>query len=80
MSTLFVILSVAYIVLCVALVFVILKQKKRSSGIGTLGSSNGAQTYWDKNKGRSLEGNLERLTKIFGVLLFVFTIVLLVVK
>ena len=33
-------------------------------------------TYWGKNKGRSMEGKLEKATKIMVVLFFVLAIVL----
>jgi preprotein translocase subunit SecG len=40
------------------------------------GMGNAADTYWDKNKSRSMEGSLERLTKIGAVLLGIFAVVL----
>ena len=33
-------------------------------------------TYWGKNKGRSIEGGLEKFTKIAAVLFFVVALVL----
>ncbi len=80
MSLLFTILAVLYIIGCLVLVTIILIQKKRSAGIGNLGGMGGGQTYWDKNKGRSLDGKLELFTKIGGVILFIMTIVMLIVK
>ena len=79
MSPLFIILSVLLIATCITLVSVILMQKKRASGLsGALSGSGGAgaggsSTYWDKNKGRSLEGQLELYTKIAAALFFVLT-------
>lgn len=35
-----------------------------------------ADTYWGKNKGRSMEGTLVKVTKIMGVLFFVLALVL----
>ena len=35
-----------------------------------------ADTYWGKNKGRSMEGNLVRATKIMAVLFMVLAVVL----
>jgi hypothetical protein len=40
---------------------------------------NAADTYWDRNKSRSLEGSLERLTKIGGFLLGLFAVLLCLV-
>jgi preprotein translocase subunit SecG len=51
-------------------------QKKRSGGMGSVAGMGNVDTYWDKNKGRTLEGTLERLTKIGAISLGVLTIVL----
>jgi preprotein translocase subunit SecG len=80
MSILFLILSVLYLLGCVALVAAILLQKKRTAGVASsiAGMGNAADTYWDKNKSRTMEGSLERLTKIGGFLLGLFAVVLCV--
>ena len=78
MSIPFVILSVVCILGCLALIGAILLQKKRSAGgVGSIaGMGNVAETYWDRNKSRSMEGSLERWTKIGGVVLAVLAVVL----
>jgi len=77
MSIPFIILSIIYLIGCGALVAAILLQKKRAAGVGSIaGMGNAADTYWDKNKSRSMEGSLERLTKIGGVLLGLLAVVL----
>lgn len=38
--------------------------------------SGAAETYWGKNKGRSMEGKLEKFTKLAAVLIFVLALVL----
>jgi preprotein translocase subunit SecG len=55
----------------------ILMQKKRSAGLsaGVMGMGQG-ESFWDKNKGRSLEGKLERYTKIAGAVFMVIALVL----
>ena len=35
-----------------------------------------AESYWGKNKGRSIEGNLEKFTKIGTVLFFILALAL----
>ena len=35
-----------------------------------------SETYWGKNKGRSMEGTLVKVTRILGVLFFVLALVL----
>ena len=54
MSTLKMIATVAYIIICIALVIVVLMQEGKTSGLGAL--SGAADSYWSKNKGRSQEG------------------------
>ena len=78
MSIPFVILSVVCILGCFALIGAILLQKKRSAGgVGSIaGMGNVADTYWDKNKGRSAEGTLELWTKLGAVILAVLVTVL----
>jgi len=76
MSIPFIILGVIYIVICAALMTVVLLQKKRSGGIGSVAGMGNADTYWDKNKGRTLEGTLERLTVIGAIVVAVLTVVL----
>lgn len=72
----YIILSVIYILGCAGLMTIILMQKKRSGGMGSVAGMGNVDTYWDKNKGRTLEGTLERLTKIGAASLGVLTIVL----
>ena len=68
MTALKVILTVVFLIICVALMVIVLLQEGKSAGL--TGSISGAsETYWGKNKGRSAEGKLEKLTK-YGVILF----------
>lgn len=74
MQVLRVILSVIYILICVVLVVVVLMQEGKQSGLGALsGTSEG---YWSKNKGRSAEGQLIKITTILAVLFIVLAVVL----
>jgi preprotein translocase subunit SecG len=68
MSALYVIIGVIYMLGCIAIVVSILLQKKRTAGLGSVaGMGNAAGgTYWEKNKSRSREGQLEKWTKIGG--------------
>ena len=57
MGTLRLVLTVIFIVICLALTLIILLQEGKSAGLS--GSIYGmAETYWGKNKGRSMEGKL----------------------
>lgn len=69
-----IILSVIFILLCVALTVVVLLQEGKSAGLGAI--SGMADTYWGKNKGRSMEGNLQKFTTFAAVAFMVLAIVL----
>ncbi len=68
------VLSVIFVILCIALTAIVLMQEGRSAGLGAV--SGMADTYWGKNKGRSMEGNLERFTKIGAVLFLIMALIL----
>lgn len=69
------IITVIYVILCIALVAIVLMQEGKSAGLS--GSINGvADTYWGKNRGRSMEGTLEKVTKILAVGFIVLSVVL----
>lgn len=74
MGALRVALTVIYIIICIALVVLVLMQEGKTSGLGAV--SGVAETYWGKNKGRSMEGKLVKITTILAVAFMVFAIVL----
>ncbi len=74
MDTLRVIVTALYVVICIALTVVVIMQEGKSAGLGAI--SGMAETYWGKNKGRSIEGKLELATKILAVLFIVISLVL----
>jgi len=61
------ILTVVFIILSIVITVTILMQEGKSAGLGAIAGA--ADTYWGKNKGRSMEGMLVKLTRI-GVILF----------
>lgn len=67
MAVLKTIVEVVFIIVCIFLTVVILLQEGKSAGLGVI--SGAADTYWGKNKGRSMEGMLVKLTRL-GVILF----------
>ena len=75
MGALKVIVTILYVLICIALVVVVIAQEGKSAGLS--GAINGvADTYWGKNKGRSIEGKLELLTKILANAFIVLSVVL----
>lgn len=61
------VLTIIFIILSIVITVTILMQEGKSAGLGAI--SGAADTYWGKNKGRSMEGVLVTLTRI-GVILF----------
>lgn len=74
MDTLRIIVTALYVVICIALTIVVIMQEGKSAGLGAI--SGMAETYWGKNKGRSIEGKLELITKILAALFIVISLVL----
>lgn len=74
MGVLRIILTVLFILDCIALVIVVLMQEGKAAGLGAI--SGAAETYWGKNKGRSMEGMLVKLTKVLAVAFILFAVVL----
>ena len=71
------VLTVIFVIICIVLTAVVLLQEGKSAGLGVV--SGAAETYWGKNKGRSMEGTLEKITKVLVVLFFVLALVLNIV-
>ena len=69
-----IILTVVFILVCLALSTIVLAQEGKTAGLGTI--SGGADTYWGKNKGRSMEGKLIKLTRILAIVFIVLAVIL----
>lgn len=69
------ILAILCIIISIALTTIILMQEGKQAGL-TGAISGGAETFWGKNKGRSVDGVLDKITKVLVVLFFVLAIVL----
>ena len=68
------ILTILFVIDCIALTVVVLMQEGKSQGLGAIAGA--ADTYWGKNKGRSMEGCLVKATTVMGDLFFVLAVVL----
>ncbi len=75
MGVLKVILTIVFVVICVALVAIVLLQEGKSAGL-TGAISGAAETYWGKNKARSMEGKLDKITKILAIAFVVLAVIL----
>ena len=74
MGVLRIILTVIFMIDCIALVALVLMQEGKSAGLGAI--SGAAESYWGKNKGRSMEGKLEKATRYLVILFFLSAVVL----
>lgn len=68
------ILMAIFVLLCIVATVLVLMQEGKSDGLGALAGA--AETYWGKNKARSMEGAIAKWTKILLVLFFVLAIIL----
>ena len=74
MGVLRILLTIIFAIDCIALTIVVLMQEGKQQGLGTIAGA--ADSYWGKNKGRSMEGGLVKATTIMAVLFFVLAAVL----
>ncbi len=68
------VLIVVFVLICIALSVIVLLQEGKSAGLGSI--SGMADSYWGKNKGRSIEGNLEKFTKFAAAALLIVALIL----
>ena len=69
------ILLILYIIVCVALTVVVILQEGKQAGL-TGAISGAAESYWGKNKGRSMEGGLVMATRVLAVLFVLISLLL----
>ena len=74
MSILNTVLTIVYVIICIALSVIVLMQEGKQRGLGSIGGST--ETYWSQNKGRSVEGGLVKITRILSILFFVLSLLL----
>jgi preprotein translocase subunit SecG len=67
--------GVLFIIICVALVVLVLAQEGKNQGLGAI-QGTVENTYWGKNRGRSREGILKKVTIALSVLFILFGIFL----
>ena len=74
MAVVKVVVQIVFIILCLALTALVLMQEGKAQGLGAI--SGAAESYWGKNKGRSMEGTLVKITRWLAVGFMVISIVL----
>lgn len=66
------VLGAALILFSIAIILVVLLQEGHQSGVGVV--TGGSDTFYSKNKSRSIDAFLERWTKFIAIGLFVLVI------
>ncbi len=61
------VLLILFAIDCIALTVIVLMQEGKNNGLELLTGSS--DTYWSKNKGRSMEGMLVKITKFLALFL-----------
>ena len=73
MAALRIVIQILFILICIVLTVIVLMQEGKSAGLGAI--SGAAETYWGKNKGRSMEGKLVKFTKYLAIGFMVISII-----
>jgi len=62
------------ILICVALVLLVILQEGNDKGMGVIGG--GADTFFGKEKGRSIDSTLKKITSALAILFAILTVIL----
>jgi len=73
MGILRIILTIIFVLVCIALTVLVLAQEGKSAGLGAIAGGN---SFWEQNKGRSAEGKLILITKILAAAFIVLALLL----
>lgn len=65
-----------YLIVCIALIIVATIQTKDNDGASGTITGSSTNNFYEKNKGRTKEGKLKRLTITLGILFVVLAVVL----
>ena len=70
-----IVISILLFIICIVLACIVLLQEGKNAGLsGAI--SGAAETYFGKNKARTMEGKFERITKILATCFIILALVL----
>lgn len=69
-----IILTILFILVCIAITALVLLQEGKAAGLGAI--SGAAESYWGKNKSRSMEGMLGKITKVLAIGFLILAVIL----
>ncbi len=67
--------SIVLVIVCIILIVVVLLQEGKNAGL-TSSITGSGDTYWSKNKGRSTEGKIEKVTKYLAIIFMLIAVIL----
>ena len=70
------IMIAVYLVLCLILIVLVMKQNKDSQGASGTITGSSSNNFYEKNKTRTHEGKIKKWTIIMGIVFMVYTIIL----
>ena len=76
MTTLKYIVTAIYIIICIALIVVATIQTKDASGASETITGSSTNNFYEKNKGRTKEGKMKKMTIVLGIAFIVVSIAL----
>lgn len=79
-STLEIIGGIALLIVCIAIIVICLMQEQKSQDSMTAALTGAsAESFYGKNEGRTKEAILNKVTRTFGIILFVVTLAINIV-
>lgn len=79
MSTLITVISIVHIIISLFLIVVVLLQSGKTAGLsGSI--AGGAESFFGKNKGRTIDGILSKWTSVVAVLFIITSVALTMLK
>jgi len=69
-----IVLGVLLILVCIALTVIVMIQEESQSGLSGAIAGGSGDTFYGKNKGRTSEAKLKRLTKIIAICFLVLSL------
>ena len=70
------ILIAAYLIICIILIIITVKQSKGDEGLSSTITGAGADNFYEQNKGKTREGRLRKWTIILGIVFVILTILI----
>ena len=73
MTALQYVLAIVIILVSIAIIALVMLQESKQQGLGAIGGA--ADTFFGKNKGKTMDAQLAKFTKILGVVFFALALV-----